>query len=317
MASAQVQDILKATSGMATSLAKAFSNDPANLGCLQRIAKWCNICYSPEVLDLYQRPLYLVRAAKAKYGQDIFVLGATKRELATFWEDTVNYRAIEISEEPTPKGRTIVDIDTKSHLNDREEDEEEEVDAPDRNDKFEITSTKGSTNSNTKTYQLKFNKSYTYNIGGSLELKPQFFNMAGGGIGISGSLTKQTSQETTHGATNEETLSQEYQLVEKLVVPPKTKVKATIKTYAVTYEGKSVTEVSVPKWARIPVHYRTMSSRQLGGILITTGFITARELFRAQPNFREEEEMVYFVEETKVSYIGEDVQILKEKQKVD
>ena len=39
--------------------------------------------------------------------------------------------------------------------------------------------------------------------------------------------------------------------------------------------------------------------------------------FRAQPNFREEEEMVYFVEETKVSYLGEDVQILKEKQKVD
>ena len=94
-------------------------------------------------------------------------------------------------------------------------------------------------------------------------------------------------------------------------------VKATIKTYAVTYEGKSVTEVSAPKWARIPVHYRTMLSRQLGGILITTGYITARELFRARPNFREEEEMVYFVEETKVSYLGEDVQILKEKQKVD
>ena len=316
MASAQVQDILKATSGMATSLAKAFSNaDPENLNCLQRLARSYNICYSPEILDLHQRPLYLVRAAKAKYGQDIFVLGATKRELATFWEDTVNYRAIEISEEPTPKGRTIVDIDTKSHLNDREEDEE--VDAPDRNDQFEITSKKGSAHSNTKTYQLKFDEAYTYQVGGSLELKPQFFNMAGGGIGISGSRTKQTSRGMTSGSTSEETLSQEYQLVEKLVVPPKTKVKATIKTYAVTYEGKSVTEVSAPKWARIPVHYRTMLSRQLGGILITTGYITARELFRARPNFREEEEMVYFVEETKVSYLGEDVQILKEKQKVD
>ena len=145
----------------ASSLAQAL---PQNLSWLQRLAKSYNIIYSPEVLDLHQRPLYLVRAAKAKYGQDIFVLGATQWELARFWEDTVNYRAIEISEEPTPKGRTIVDIDTKSHLNDREEDEE--VDAPDRNDQFEITSTKGSTHSNTKTYQLKFDETYTYQAGG-------------------------------------------------------------------------------------------------------------------------------------------------------
>lgn len=114
-----------------------------------------------------------------------------------------------------------------------------------------------------------------------------------------------------------ETLSQEYQLVERLVVPPKTKVKASIKSYTVTYEGKSVTEVSAPKWARIPVRYRTMLSRQFGGIVITTGYITARELFRGRPNFREEEETVYFVEETTVSYLGEDVEIVKEKLKVD
>ena len=311
MASAQVQDILKATSGMASTLAKAMEN----LSWLQSIARSCNIIYSSEVLDLYQRPLYLVRAAKAKYGRDIFVLGATQSELAGFWEDAVNYRAIKISEEPTPKARTIIDIDTKSHLNDREEDEE--VDAPDRNDQFEITSKKGNTQSNTKTYQLKFDESYKFEIGGSLNLKPQFFNMAGGGIGISGSFTKEKSQGLTSGSEQNETLSQEYQLVEQLVVPPKTKVKATIKSYAVTYEGKSVTEVSAPKWARIPVHYRTMSSRQFGGILITTGYITARELFRGRPNFREEEEMVYFVEETTVSYLGEDVEIVKEKLKVD
>ena len=271
---AQVATSLAQTSvKAATSLAQAF---PEDLSWLQRLARSYNICYSAEVLDLYQRPLYLLRAAKAKYGQDIFVLGATQLELARFWEGTVNYRAIEISEEPTPKGRTIVDIDTKSHLNDREEDEE--VNAPDRIDHFEITSKKGNTHSNKKTYQLKFDKTSTYQVGGSLELKPQFFNMAGAGIGISGSLTKQTSRGITSESASEETLSQEYQLIEKLVVPPKTKVKATIKTYAVTYEGKSVTEVSAPKWARIPVHYRTMLSRQLGGILITTGYITAREL---------------------------------------
>ena len=47
-----------------------------------------------------------------------------------------------------------------------------------------------------------------------------------------------------------------------------------------------ITEVSAPKWARIPVHYRTMSSRQFGGILITTGYITARELFRDDQIFK-------------------------------
>lgn len=282
---------------------------------LQSLAESCSICYSPEILGLYKRPLYLVRAAKAKYGRDIFVLGALQSELSTFWDHAVSYRAIEISEEPVPKGRTIIDIDTKSHLNYREEDED--VDAADRNDQFEITSKKGSSHSNTKTYQLKFDETYTYQVGGSLDLKPQFFNVAGGGIGISGSRTKQTSQGKTSGSEQNETLSQEYQLVEKLVVPPKTKVKATIKSYAVTYEGKSRTEVSAPKWAHIPVRYRTMLSRQLGGIFISTGYITARELFRGRPHFREEEEMIYFEEETKVSYLGEDVEIVKEKLKVD
>ena len=195
--------------------------------------------------------------------------------------------------------------------------EDEEVDAPDRNDQFEITNKKGSSHSNKKTYQLKFDESYTYQVGGSLDLKPHFFNMAGSGIGINCSRTKEKSQGLTSGSEENETLSQEYQLVERLVVPPKTKVKATIKSYAVTYEGKSVTEVSARKWAHIPVRYRTMLSRQLGGILITIGYITARELFRGRPNFREEEEMVYFEEETTVSYLGEDVEIVKEKLKVD
>ena len=110
----------------------------------------------------------------------------------------MNYRTIEISEEPLPKGRTIIDIDTKSHLNYREEDEE--VDTLDRNDQFEITSKKESSHSNTKTYQLKFDETYTYQVGGSLDLKPQFFNVAGGGIGISGSFTKETSQGLTSGS---------------------------------------------------------------------------------------------------------------------
>ena len=262
-----------------------------------------------------KRPLYLVKVVELKYGNDIFVLGATQAELDRFWNHDVRYRAVEIREEPTPKGRTIVDIDTKSHINCREEDGE--VDAPDRNDAFEITSKTGSSQSNTKTYRLQFGETYTFQVGGSLELKPQFFNVAGGGIGISGSRTKQTSKQETSETAKNESLTQEYQLVEKLVVPPMTKVKATIRSYAVTYEGESVTEVSAPKNSFITVCYRTMLSRRLtGGFFVTTGYITARELFQGRPNFREEEEMVYFVEETKVSYIGEEVEISKEKEKV-
>ena len=263
-----------------------------------------------------ERPLYLVKVAKQKYGDDIFVLGATQAELDKFWNHDVKYRAISIDEQPSRKGRTIVDIDTKSHINNREEDEN--LNAPDRNDVFEITSKTGSSQSTTKTYRLQFGETYTFQVGGSLDLKPQFFNVAGGGIGISGSRTKQTSKQETKDATENETLTQEYQLVEKLVVPPKTKVTATIKSYAVTYElGQSVTEVSAPKNSFIPVHYRTMLSRRwTGGILVTTGYITARELFQGRPKFRVKDGMVYFEEQAKGSYIGEEVEISKEKENV-
>ena len=279
------------------------------------MANWFSEFVSPKDLE---RPLYLVKVAKQKYGDDIFVLGATQAELDKFWNHDVKYRAISIDEQPSRKGRTIVDIDTKSHINNREEDED--LDAPDRNDVFEITSRTGSSQSTTKTYRLQFGETYTFQVGGSLDLKPQFFNVAGGGIGISGSRTKQTSKQKTKDTTKNESLTQEYQLVEKLVVPPKTKVTATIKSYAVTYElGQSFTEVSAPKNSFISVHYRTMLSRRwTGGIFVTTGYITARELFQGRPNFQEKEEieMVYFVEEAKVSYIGEEVEISKEKENV-
>ena len=102
-------------------------------------------------------------------------------------------------------------------------------------------------------------------------------------------------------------------------------MKATIKSYAVTYEGMSIIEVSAPKHAYIRVHYKTMLSRQLSWSQQDTSqqencfgddqnFEKRKDVIQKQPHsqalplLRE----VYFVEETKVSYLGEDVEIVKE-----
>lgn len=50
----------------------------------------------------------------------------------------------------------------------------------------------------------------------------------GGGIGAS--YSKTTTEQTTAEESQEQTLSQEYQIVDSLKVPPKTKVKAEITT---------------------------------------------------------------------------------------
>lgn len=133
----------------------------------------------------------------------------------------------------------------------------------------------------------------------------------GGGIGASYSETS-TEQKTTEDK-QEETLSQEYQIVDCLKIPPKTKVRAEITTWAVTYESKTLTEVSVDSTAGIPVYYRTMFSRKLGGIFTSTGRLTAEELFTHEEDYKCEEGLVTFKRHGTFNYLGEEVEVIKDK----
>ena len=156
---------------------------------------------------LHKSPQYIVDAARIKYGRHIFVLGAAQKDIETFWKH-VGYAVYPgcIVSPPVEKGKTIVDIDTKCHINDSVK-ELEEGDGGDRKhgrkpddwyDDFQITSKKSKGEVRTKSYSLEIAKTTQKQIGGNLKIAgPSFFNVAGGGIapelGINANYSKLSS----------------------------------------------------------------------------------------------------------------------------
>jgi len=256
----------------------------------------------------YEKPRYLVNAIRRRYGS-VEIMGAFKRDLETFWEK-VQVKAPDgfNDEEPQEVTRVIVDITAKEHLNTGENEDEVEV-YTNQEESFKET----------KSYSVSFTKGWEF--GGSFNVGASFFNVLGAGspsigLGISGKKFKQTHQEATLG--QERSLSQRYSLTGKIKVPPKTKLKVKITTYAVTYKTSVKVEFSVVSTARIRFFYKPAWSVYCcaGTACRTSGYITAEDLFENQFEYNLSGGTVSFTEETTLSYIGEVLQMNKEETRL-
>ena len=253
--------------------------------------------------------------AKEKYGNDILVLGYTLEEIRTFWAH-VGYKAEGTIEEPREVSKTIIDIDCKTHANYAEEGSTR-PEASDWYDEFEITSMKSEDESKSKTFSIQSSKKHGFNIGGSggLSAEPGFFNIAGGGIkpqlGINAGYSCENGTIKTEGSGEETKLSQGYQILDKLKVAPEKKIEAKITTWAVSHEADTNLRFTVDAETTLIVRYRTPLSRLLGGFLISTGHLTARDIFRGEEDFKEIDSTVTFKRKGCVSYLSEEVEIRK------
>ena len=82
-----------------------------------------------------------------------FVLGTTQAALNKLWQ-SMSYHAVS-SSPPEEKGRAVVDIDCKCHINKAEGKDGTGAQPEDWFDGFEIVSKKGSNESKAKSYQLQ------------------------------------------------------------------------------------------------------------------------------------------------------------------
>ena len=262
---------------------------------------------------------------KGKHGDDIFVMGSTLEEIRSFWKH-VGYQAEGPLEPPKEVTRTVVDIDCKCHGNYAGTDGVQEgagAKPEDWYDEFKITSKKSKDDSMHKGYTLQTSEKEGFQIGGhgGLSASSSFFNVAGGGItpelGINASFTSETSRVKTEERSRDTKLSQAYEILDCLKVPPRKEVKAKITTYAVTYEAKTTLRYTVDADISLPVRYRNHLSRLLGGFYVSTTYLSAREIFRDETDFAFQGTNVTFTREGTVSYIGEQVDIQKEKKDLD
>ena len=105
-------------------------------------------------------------------------------------------------------------------------------------------------------------------------------------------------------------------------MPPRTKVTATITTYSVTYRLEYVVEFKCRADAFIPGTYAAPQGccRELEdlvgliGCCSQPGVITAVELFRPLPGFRQVDDYVFISQEGVLSWVGEEVKVDKQEQ---
>ena len=260
----------------------------------------------------YRAPEYLVVAARKKYGKDIFVLGATPDDLLNFWS-LFQKNAVSM-EMPEEVGRTVVDIDAKSHINTSQGD-------PDNKepwDDFKITSSssKSQTKTSSTSYQMQFSQQKKTSVGANLNFKisgPSFFNLASGGLTAAREKTTTETSPTTQEEKKEQALSQSYDIVEALKVPARTKVRAVIRTYAVTHKAKTVVKFSVDAKATLPVAFRTDASRRFfGGRFVTNGFLKIEEMFKNEDKAQIVDDIMTFERSAYMSYLSEEVEVTKQ-----
>ena len=279
---------------------------------------------------LHKKPEYIADPIMKKYGRngEIFILGASQDHITKFWKH-VGYAVHPDSpgiSPPVEKGRTVVNIESKCHINDAKKAMEDDAEhegktkkPSDWYDAFQITSKKSKGESRTKSYSLQVGKTTEKSVGGGASLKistPGFFNVAGGGItpelGINANYSKIKDRKEGTGEKKKEKLSQAYELVDTLKVPPQTKTKVTITTWAVTHESDVKIRVTVDSKAGLPIKYRTHLSQLFGGLSTSTGYLTAKDIFENKEDFNDDGVNITFSSMSTISYVGEDVEIIKE-----
>ena len=254
----------------------------------------------------YRKYWFLTECAQRKLGRGVFVVGADDSKVSEFIERT-SYRPIRF-DDPDEKGRAIVDISWKTHTNlAKKTDHDSEADA-DWFDGFEITSKKGMTEEKSKSYHIQLSSPQLKELSG--DKNPN--SSASALFNVVGSAKRSQDPETSE----ERNLSQEYQVIDSFKVPPQTRVKAKITTSVITYEAKFEAEYTTDASIGIPVRYRTWFSRCLGGLWTSNGILTAKDLFKGEKDYKCRDGKVTFKTSGTVSFLAEDVKIVKEKDQI-
>lgn len=240
------------------------------------------------------RPYWLVAAAEEQF-RGRYLIG-TKQENIDKFNKNMSITLLYADSEPKIKGQSIIDIDKKEITNLDDEDEDEYI----------VSSLRGESATKIKDYELDLGKNVKFGGDIGFGITSSFFNA---GINLTGEKSRHKGDNIKKGAA--ETLSEEYGMKEKIVVPPHTKLNLEIITYAVSYELEIRVKVAVPKNSSLQVALRTRGccTNEENCLYLRSKHIL-KQLDPSLP-INEDEELYYFESAAKVKYIGEKTKINK------
>ena len=203
--------------------------------------------------------------------------------------------------EPEEISKIRVDVNEKVYSNDGPQQKED--------DETTVRIVNTAENTEGHNYKQETTKGLEWGASANVGLQfglPQFGTGVKGGIG--GGFKKHSSQTQTYEKTNENKVGQEAHHEEKVKIPPGAKVVVRMTSYRVRYKLDYTMEYKISKRQQIHIRF----DRSLGlPCCAGTGSISASELLRELPGYREDEEFVYFTQEGELRWTADRMDVKK------
>ena len=271
----------------------------------------------------YRKPNYICEAARRKYGRRIQILGITKEEENRLWKE-INVRAVSTGKLQR-KNATVVDVKTMSLVNKTSSENNwesmEKESAACAYNEVEIGSQSRNNQASQKTLQIQLGNWSNGEIGDLVDMKlseASYYNSSAAPITFeTGVLDKSKDRKDDADLEKKCALDKDYHVMEKLKVPPKTKLTAKILTKAVTYEVKMVTELRIDANTTLPLRFKGRFEKQLGSICTATiRPLSAKDLFCNEAGFKVIDDVITFTREGTVTYVSEEVEIITDMEEI-
>ena len=247
----------------------------------------------------------LMNAARIQFGPDIQLqsASATRNELTQFVDDLL-LKVLHSDPEPTMIRSTIIDITYKEFVNLGERENDESIIRVGKNAPIAIgTRYHFIMTGNTIQFDSK------YNFGAQIVA----LSMTGGYLSVGGTYSSIKDQAYNQA------LTFNYHQEEKVIVPPKTKVKAKIVTSTKKHQQHYTLEFSTPRSRCVRVTYLTRAQQQLNVCSCcqpSVGYVYAADLMRNLPNFKDSNGYCSFTQDGTLTWIGEACSVEKSEQPV-
>ena len=271
----------------------------------------------------YRKPNYICEAARRKYGRRIQILGITKEEENRLWKE-ISVRAVSTGK-LRQKNATVVDVKTMSLVNKTSSENNwesmEKEGAACAYNEVEIGSQSRNNQASQKTLQIQLGNWSNGEIGDLVDMKlseASYYNSSAAPITFeTGVLDKSKECKEDDDLEKKCALDKDYHVMEKLKVPPKTKLTAKILMKAVTYEVKMVTELRIDANTTLPLRFKGRFEKQLGSFCTATiRPLSAKDLFCNEAGFKVIDDMITFTREGTVTYVSEEVEIITDMEEV-
>ena len=211
---------------------------------------------------------------------------------------------------PEEISKNIVDVNEKVYLNhEKGQDETKGKDETEHKDKTKVTIVNTVENTEGHNYQQSTTSGVEWGVDAKIGL--QFGLPAFGGVKpeIGGSFKKTSLKTETFEKKSENKVTQAAHHEEEVEIPAGSKVTVNMTSYRVRYKLDYTMEYKIAKSAKIRISF------QRYGFSLpccrNSGVLTASQVMRDLPGYREDEEFVYFTQEGELRWIADRMEVEK------